>query len=274
MQVNNRFANPKDGVPLPLWLDKAPGAEPEDYQPTITPYLVPSNPPRGIVLVLPGGGYGVRVPHESEVVAKFFNSIWLSAAVVDYRVKDENRASPLGKDPLTDCQRAIRLVRHYHGAWHVRPDRIAVIGFSAGGHLAATAGTQFDQGDESSENPEDRVSSRPDAMILCYAVTRCRKGGLKSLLGDNPSDEDVAFFDCENSVNEDTPPAFIWHTFADQVVPVDHSIRMAVALQGKSVPVELHIFPEGEHGLALATNDPCVGQWKSLCKAWLEAQGF
>ena len=274
MQSRDLFRNPKNGVPMPLWLDTAPGAEPEGFQPTITPYLVPAHPRRGIVLVLPGGGYGSRVAHESEVIAKFLNSIWFSAAVVDYRVKDKNRSSPLGKEPLMDCQRAIRLVRCYHGNWHVRPDRIAVIGFSAGGHLAATAGTQFDQGDETSENPEDRISSRPDAMILCYAVTRCWKGGLKNLIGDNPSDGDAAFFDCENRVTEDSPPAFIWHTAKDQAVPVDHSIRMAEALRGKSVPAELHIFPEGEHGLALATDNPCVGQWKSLCKAWLESLGF
>jgi acetyl esterase/lipase len=274
MQNSNPFSSPKNGVPIPLWPDTAPGAEPEGFQPTITPYLVPSNPPRGIVLVLPGGGYGTRVAHESGVIAKFINSIWLSAAVVDYRVKDQNRSSPLGREPLMDCQRAVRLARHYHNAWQVRPDRVAVMGFSAGGHLAATAGTQFDNGDGSSTDPEDRVSSRPDAMILCYAVTRCWEGGMKNLLGDDPSDEDMAFFDCESRVTEDTPPTFIWHTAADQIVPVDHGIRMAEALLGKSVPVELHIFPRGEHGLALATNDPCVGQWKGLCKAWLESLGF
>jgi acetyl esterase/lipase len=274
MPNSNSFSNPKNGVPIPLWPGVAPGAEPEGFQPTITPYLIPSSPSRGIVLVLPGGGYGTRVAHESEVIARFLNSIWFSAAVVDYRVNDENRSSPLGREPLMDCQQAIRLVRHHHSRWQVRPDRVAVIGFSAGGHLAATAGTQFDDGDKNSDRPEDQISSRPDAMILCYAVTRRWKGGMKNLLGDNPSEEDMAFFDCENRVTEDTPPAFIWHTAEDQVVPVDHSIRMAEAMLEKSVPVELHIFPKGGHGLALANNDPCVGQWKKLCKAWLESLGF
>jgi acetyl esterase/lipase len=274
MPNSNPFSNPKNGVPIPLWPETAPGAEPGGFQPTITPYLLPANPLRGIVLVLPGGGYGGRAAHESEVIARLFNEMWLSSAVVHYRVKDANRKLPLGKEPLMDCQRAIRLVRYYHDVWRINPERIAVIGFSAGGHLAATAGTQFDSGDKDSENPEDQVSSRPDAMILCYAVTRLWGGVLRNLLGENPSDEEMAFFDCENRVAEETPPAFMWHTFDDAVVPVDHSTRMAEALRAKSVPVELHIFPTGRHGLALATNDPSVGQWRGLCKTWLELLGF
>ena len=274
MQNSSSYSNPRNGVSISLWPDTAPGAEPEGFQPTITPYLVPSNPPRGIVLVLPGGGYSTRAPHESEVIAKFFNDMQLSSALVDYRVKDENRTEPLGREPLMDCQRAIRLVRYYQEDWQVRPDRIAIIGFSAGGHLVATAGTQFDDGDKNSKNPEDHVSSRPDAMILCYAVTRLWDGILERMLGANPSDDDLAFFDCVNRVTENTPPAFIWHTVDDQVVSVDHSIRMTEALWKKSVPVELHLFPKGRHGLALAPDDPYVGQWKGLCKAWIESLGF
>lgn len=273
------FEKPVNGKPLKLWPGEAPGLNPawkeKGWVPTITPYLCKTRQPRGMVIVFPGGGYVDRAEHERVPIAEFFNRAGFPSAVLDYRVQSQGSPQPLGKGPLWDAQRAIRLVRSYAGAWGVRSDKIAVIGFSAGGHLAAMAGTHFDAGDARSPDPVERVSCRPDAMILCYAVIQGHKVIDDNIFAPRAGEIERDFHKCEKNVTPQCPSAFLWHTATDKTVPVSNSIVMAEALVRCAVSVEMHIFPAGRHGLGLADDEPqTVGQWNPLCTNWLVTQGF
>ncbi|MCL5269001.1 MAG: alpha/beta hydrolase [bacterium] len=258
-----------------LWDKDPPHYNPEISKeiPRLTPYLLQGVEPRGCVIVFPGGGYVGRAPHESEPIARWLNSLGLASFVLDYRVMPNRHPVP-----LQDAQRAIRLVRHRAHEFGVDPGHIGILGFSAGGHLAATAGTLFDAGDPAAPDPIDRVSSRPDAMVLCYAVISFLKyshiGSLKNLLGDHPTQELLTRLSAERQVTADTPPAFIWHTADDPVVPVANSLMMAQAMSDASRSFELHVFPHGRHGMGLAADDPSVSAWTALCGEWLRGLGF
>jgi acetyl esterase/lipase len=226
------------------------------------------------VIVFPGGGYCNLAPHEAEPIARWLNEAGFSAFVLRYRVHPYQH--PI---PWNDASRAVRMVRARAAEWKVRPNKIAVLGFSAGGHLAATISTHNDLGRSSSNDPVEQVSSRPDASILCYPVitfdSRYYHGGsLRSLLGDTPDPQLVAQFSAENAVSAQTPPTFLWHTANDASVPLENSLLYAGALHRCGVPVELHVFPNGRHGLGLAADDPAVGSWTGLCAKWLKALDF
>jgi acetyl esterase/lipase len=152
------------------------------------------------------------------------------------------------------------------------------MGFSAGGHLASTVGTHFDDGRADAEDPVDRMSCRPDAMILCYPVITFGEyrhhGSMINLIGENPSDELIKLLSNELHVTPDTPPTFLWHTADDQAVPVQNSLLFAEALRRCGVPFELHIYPHGRHGLGLALGEPSVSSWTELCARWLKNLGF
>ncbi len=196
----------------------------------------------------------------------------MMAVIVEYRHRGRGYGHPA---PMLDAQRAIRYVRHHADAWQIAADRVGVIGFSAGGHLATTVLTRFDAGDPEASDPVDRHSCRPDFGIVCYPVVAMgeaftHRGSQRNLLGDDASPELVHSMSNEKQVRDTTPPCFLWHTAADTVVPVENSLRFASALSAAEVPFELHVFPEGRHGLGLAQGHPGAEQWPALCRNWLQ----
>lgn len=262
-------------APIPLWPAGAPGrdtAEPA-FEPTLTPYPVATGRPTGAVIVCPGGGYGGRAAHEGRPIAEAFVRHGLTAFVLDYRVAPYRHPYP-----LLDAQRAVRWVRARAAEYAVDPARVAILGFSAGGHLAATATTHWDRGQPTAEDPLDRPSCRPDAAILCYPVISLGQwshgGSRQNLLGPQPDPALVEDLSNELRVTAETPPCFLWHTAADGGVPVQNSLLFARALADHKVPFELHVFERGGHGLGLAGNDPRVATWLWLAATWLTERGW
>lgn len=259
---------------IPLWENNIPSFDQNNpFTPYIEPYIISTNKPTSCIIIFPGGGYTHRAQHEGEPVAKWLNSIGISAFVLHYRVSPYKHPAP-----LLDAKRALRLVRFNAKRWNIDPKKIGVLGFSAGGHLAASVSTLFDDGDKNSDDPVERVSCRPDCLILCYPVISMaeftHEGSKKALLGDNPDPVLVWTLSCHNMVSERTPPTFLWHTSDDSSVRVENSLLFAMALKKHNVPFELHVFPQGKHGLGLAEDTPYVKSWTELCKKWLENIGF
>lgn len=260
---------------MKLWEEETPGYESaeERFEPYMKPYLLERNSPGGAVIVLPGGGYQGRADHEGEPVALWLNSIGLSAFVVQYRVAPYRHPYP-----LLDAQRAIRLVRHHAQEWSIDPERIGILGFSAGGHLAAWASNDHDSGDPEALDPVERQSSRPNASILCYPVISfnefSHEGSVHNLLGEHPSEAMRRTLSMQHAVKPGTPPAFLWHTSDDGAVPVENSLLYAGALSKHQIPFELHVFPHGRHGLGLAEEEPDASRWTELCEGWLRSIGF
>ncbi len=271
--MNNPMAFPAN--PLPLWDRSAPEPDgvPAESQPDLQPFPVNAGVPSGAVIICPGGGYSYLAPHEGAPVAGMFNRAGLSAFVLRYRIAPHRHPAP-----LADLQRAVRLVRARAADWGVKPDRIAVLGFSAGGHLAATAVTHYDAGHPEADDPVERVSCRPDAGILCYAVISFGEfghgGSRVNLIGEAPPDALIESLSNERQVTPDTPPCFVWHTAADRGVPVENSLLFASALRRAGVPFALHVFESGGHGLGLAPGESCARAWPELCVRWLKARGF
>jgi acetyl esterase/lipase len=262
-----------------LWPDGAPGAvgnEPVD-KPKITVYLAPADRATGAaVMVCPGGGYHVvAADHEGKQIAEWLNSLGVSAFVLQYRLGERYKHPA----PLQDAQRAIRMVRSRAKEWGVDPKRVGILGFSAGGHLASTAATHFDDGRPDAADPIEREGSRPDFAVLCYAVISlvdptAHAGSRRNLLGDPADPALVELLSNERQVTARTPPTFLWHTADDAAVPVANSILFFEALRQAGVPGELHVFPHGRHGLGLAPDDPAVSQWPRLCATWMEGLGL
>lgn len=262
----------------PLWPGAAPGAmgAEEHDRPTLGVYLPPADKATGTaVVVCPGGGYsGLAMDHEGEAIGQWFNEAGIAAFVVKYRVSPYRH--PI---PMTDAKRAVRTVRARAGEWGIAPNRVGIMGFSAGGHLAATVATHVDTGDASAEDPIDRQSARPDFAILCYPVISMtaefmHQGSRRNLLGDEPPEELAAAMSLENSVGPDTPPTFIFHTADDQSVPVENGIAFFQALRKQGISAEMHIFEHGRHGVGLAPDDPALSRWPDLCMNWLRARGL
>ena len=252
-----------------LWKEDAPYTQfsPLQAQPSVTEYAVPGS--RGAVVVVPGGSYCMKADHEGAPIAEMLNQAGVSAYVLDYRVKPCHMLAP-----LADAKRAIRLVRS------MGYEKVAILGFSAGGHLTCTAATLYDAGNPDAADPLERLSSRPDAFIPCYAVVSfgafTHRGSRESLLGQENADnwELVRKFSNELHITPDTPEAFIWHTAADQAVPVENSLNLALALSAQGVPYEMHIFPQGRHGLGLAEEFEDVKQWVPLLQKWLVLRNY
>jgi acetyl esterase/lipase len=264
-------------VEIPLWEKGAPGAlgATEADTPTLTIYRARSPVGTGIV-VAPGGGYvALAMDHEGRQIAAFFNAMGISAFVLKYRL------GPRYHHPvqLGDAQRALRIVRSRADEFGVSTNRIGMMGFSAGGHLTATAGTHFDAGKADSPDPVDRVSSRPDFLILGYPVISfdpaiAHKGSLRNLLGDNPDPKLVESLSNELQVTSQTPPTFLFHTTADAGVPVENSVRFYLALRSAKVPAEMHIYENGPHGVGLALGDAALSTWPTLLTNWLRGRGL
>lgn len=263
--------------PVPLWADGAPQqkGDTEKDIPTLTSYLVEGRAANGIgVVVAPGGGYhGLASDHEGIQIARWLNHNGIAAFVLRYRHAPDYQ-HPV---PLLDAQRAVRTVRANAEAWGVDPARIGMIGFSAGGHLTATTGTQFDAGNSDAADPTDRVSSRPDFLFLMYPVITMTEphthtGSRANLLGEGFTPEMADAQSAEKNVTAETPPAFIFHTGDDSVVPVENAVMFYSALHAAGVPAELHIFEKGRHGVGLAQGDPALRVWSDLALNWLRVR--
>jgi acetyl esterase/lipase len=261
-----------------LWETGAPGAlgEADTDKPTITAYRAPRGSSGTAIIVAPGGGYGaLAIEHEGRQWAYWYNAMGITAFVLKYRLGPRYR-HPI---ELGDAQRAIRTVRARATEFNIIPDRIGMMGFSAGGHLTSTAGTHFDSGKSDSTDSIDRVSSRPDFLILGYPVISfdpavTHAGSLRNLLGDNPDPKLVENLSNDLQVTAQTPPTFIFHTTNDAAVPVENSVRFYLALRKAKVPVEMHLFENGPHGVGMALSDPSLSAWPSLLMNWLRARGL
>ena len=271
---------PADPITISLWpegqVPLAKGTAPEDT-PSLTVY-----PPKGrgngaAIVVCPGGGYGHLAPHEAEPVARWANAHGMVGLVLKYRLGNQGYKHPA---MLTDAQRAIRTARHRAGEWSIDPARVAILGFSAGGHLASTAATHFDAGNPRADDPIDRQSSRPDAAILVYPVIDmggrpAHAGSRANLLGPNPDPALVANLSNHTQVTRETPPTFLVHSFEDKAVPVENSLRFALALEANGVPFAMQVYEHGPHGYGMGKPEyPETMAWPDQCAAWLKSRGF
>jgi acetyl esterase/lipase len=269
---------PNQPAPIPLWATGAPGAKgdaPEDV-PSVQLYQPPADRASGAAIVVcPGGGYGHLAQHEGHDIAVWLNGIGVTAVVLKYRLGPKYQHPAMMQDAL----RAIRYTRLKASEWKIDPNRVGIIGFSAGGHLASTAATQFNVGDPNASDPVEKLSSRPDLSILCYPVVTmtdpfAHKGSRRNLLGENPPGQLIDLMSSEKQVTDQTPPTFLFHTGDDPVVPVENSLMFALALRKKKVPYELHVYEHGRHGVGLALDDPALNTWPRLLENWLRARGF
>src|SRR6266496_4426684 len=264
-------------TPIVLWSGGAPdavGTEPLDI-PTLTPYWPPKQQATGAAIIIcPGGGYEHLSEREAGPVAERLNSMGIAAFVLKYRIGPRYHHPA----PLQDAARAIRLVRAHAPEWKIDPERIGILGFSAGGHLASTLGTHFDAGKVDSSDPIERVSSRPNVMILIYPVITMKDathaGSRKYLLGPDPSPQLLSLLSNEEHVTKETPPSFLVHTMTDASVPVENSLAFVTALRKAGVPVEFHLYERGPHGFALGGEDPILTTWPDRLADWLRLRGF
>ena len=235
---------------------------PDQAQPTLTAYEAPGA--KIAVVVCPGGGYVCKADHEGGPVAERLNLEGISGFVLDYRVKP---CHPM--TPLTDAQRAIRVVRGM-GCY----DYVGILGFSAGANLACNAATHFDAGNPDAEDAIERLSCRPDFFVPCYPVVSFHHypniGSVNALLSNFDDMSQRRFFSAELNVTHETPPAYIWHTANDDLVPVENSLILAEALSRAQVPFEMHIFPEGPHGIGLAPDFPDARHWPDECAKFIK----
>lgn len=266
-----------EGQVLPLWENGAPGALGQDSGDVPTIAVFRAQRPNGTaILVFPGGAYGALADvHEGRQWAYWYNAMGITAFVVKYRL------GPRYHHPieLGDAQRAIRTVRARAAEFGVSPDRVGIMGFSAGGHLVSTAATHFDAGLPDARDAIDRASSRPDFLILGYPVISfdpaiTHAGSVRNLLGDRPDAALIENLSNELQVTPRTPPTFIFHTANDTAVPVENSIRFFLALRKAGVPAEMHVFENGPHGVGMALSDPALGKWPELLAGWLRARGL
>jgi len=266
---------------LPLWPEGAPGAkgQSDNDQPRLEIYRPAKDRANGAAIVIcPGGGYGgLAADHEGTQPALFFNNLGVTAYVLFYRLGTQGYHHPV---QLGDAQRALRLVRSRAAPDGIDVRRLGIMGFSAGGHLAATAGTHFDSGNASATDAIERQSSRPDWMVLCYPVASfdpsiTHKGSVKNLLADKADDPALLkLLSNELQVTPQSPPGFLFHTTEDKAVPVENSLRMYEALKKNGVACELHVYQNGVHGVGLMTGDPVLGTWPGHLAAWLRDNGF
>jgi acetyl esterase/lipase len=279
-----------------LWNGKIPGAIRNDKikqtvdsadnwtkmrlitNPSLDIYPAPADKATGTaVIICPGGAYwGLAIGHEGAEVAKWLNNLGVTAFVLKYRLPDNSIMENKSIGPLQDGQRAIRLVRNQAKEWGIDPHKIGIMGFSAGGHLASTISTHFN---EKVYETEDLTSAKPDFSLLIYPVismdsTITHWGSRVNLLGGTPTPELVEHFSNEKQVNSETPPAFMVHSLDDGVVPVQNSINYALAMHQFNIPCELHLYQTGGHGYGLGKSTNTESTWPEACRKWLESRGF
>jgi len=282
---------------LKLWTDDIPGSiSGSDYKevstvengiitrwikvtdPSLTVFLPAKEKATGTaVLICPGGGYGaLAFNHEGNDIAKWLNDNGIAGIILKYRLPSDLIMKDKSVGPLQDAQEAMRTIRRNAASWNINPSKIGVIGFSAGGHLASTLSTHFD---EKVYDIKDNISARPDFSILMYPVITMdasftHMGSRRNLIGENPSEEAVRHFSNEQQINEKTPPAFLVHSADDKAVPIKNSMTYYENLSKFNIPSELHIFQKGGHGYGLAVNGETQSAWPDLCLRWLKASGF
>lgn len=244
-------------------------------KPTLTAFLPAAGSGNGAaVIVCPGGGYGgLVIEREGYRVAKELNKAGIAAFVLKYRLPSDRIMKDKAIGPLQDAQQAIKTVREKAKEWRIDPAKIGIMGFSAGGHLASTAGTHYDS--TFIDNPQ-KTSLRPDFMVLVYPVISFEgkighKGSSANLLGASPSAERINYFSNDLQVTASTPPAYLTHAGDDTVVPVSNSIRFYEALNAKGVPADMHIYSEGKHGYPTT---PSFDEWFGRCLHWMRVSGF
>jgi acetyl esterase/lipase len=266
---------------IPLYNGPAPGEAAAN--PATDPFLtvfLPIGLPTGTAVVLaPGGSYKrLASNHEGRQVADWLSSRGIAVFLLKYRLGIEH----LYPVPLQDAQRAIRLVRSRAAEYRIAPDRIGFMGFSAGGHLAAETGVQFDAGNSGAADPIERASSRPDFLVLGYPWLNAMQPAIRGMITYcsvlNISAEQCRRFTepytPELHVSAQTPPVFIFHTTTDATVPVETAISFYSALLRAGVPVEMHIFSEGPHGVGLGGTNPDLGLWPVVLEGWLRTRGL
>jgi len=267
-------AQPATELLYPSGAPNAVGSEEVD-KPSLTTYLA-SKPNGTAVVVCPGGGYrNLAMDHEGKQIAEWLNKLGISAFVLKYRLGPRYHHPAM----LNDAQRSIRMVRSRAKQIGVMPDRIGIWGFSAGGHLASTASTHFDDGNPNVGDPVERVSSRPDFAVLAYPVISfttpyTHKGSKQNLLGDNPDPQLVDNLSNELRVTNRTPPTFLFHTNEDTGVPPENSVLYYLALRKAGVPAEMHIYEPGRHGVGLAPTHPVLSSWGDRLADWFRTRGL
>lgn len=262
-----------------LWPDGTPGkvGDEDVDKPWMWVYPAAKETANGTaVVVCPGGGYGGHaVDHEGTQIARWYNSIGVTAFVLKYRLGQRYRHPA----PMQDVQRAIQYVRANAEKYGVAPHRIGIMGFSAGGHLASTSATHFLAADPQATDPVARVSSRPDFAVLAYPVITMTEpwghgGSKRNLLGDNPDPELAKSLSNDLMVTPETPPTFLFHTAEDTAVPVENALAFFAAMRKHKVPGEMHIYQFGPHGVGFAPGDPALSTWKERLHDWLRNSGF
>lgn len=267
-------AQPTTQLIYPNGTPGAAGSEEVD-KPSLTTYLA-AKPNGTSVVVCPGGGYrNLAMDHEGKQIAEWLNKLGVTAFVLKYRLGPRYHHPAM----LNDAQRAIRMVRSRAKQLGIMPDRIGIWGFSAGGHLASTASTHFDDGKPSDSDPVERVGSRPDFAVLAYPVISfttpyTHKGSKQNLLGDTPDAKLVENLSNELQVTNRTPPTFLFHTNEDTGVPPENSVLYYLALRKAGVPAEMHIYEPGRHGVGLAPAHPVLSSWGDRLADWLRTRGL
>jgi acetyl esterase/lipase len=260
-----------------LWPNGAPDARGDSAgdRPTVT-FFFPEKPNGAAIVICPGGAYrGLAASYEGDDVAKWCNTFGVTGIVLRYR-HARSGAGYKHPTPLLDAQHSLSVIRSRARELGIDSNKIGIMGFSAGGHLAASLGTHFKGEDRSNLDPMKRTNCRPDFMILIYPVITMdsaftNRGSRESLLGLNPDTDLVNLMSNEKQVTHDTPPAFLVSTTDDQAVPVENSVMMYSALRKAGVPVEMHIFQHGAHGFGLGVGKGTVDAWPELCKTWLKS---
>lgn len=255
------------------WVDKHSIVNPNLYF-----YPAPEDKSTGTAVVIcPGGGYsGLAIRHEGLQVAQWFNSLGVTAFVLTYRQPDDAIMENKSIAPMQDGQEAIRIVRRHAKEWGINPAKIGIMGFSAGGHVASTISTHYN---EKVYDAEDSTSAHPNFSLLIYPVismdtTITHMGSRINLLGDHPSPEMVRHFSNELQVNAQTPPAFLALSIDDDAVPVQNSINYALALKKFKIPSELHLYQAGGHGYGMSQWGGTQSAWTEACRKWLETNGY
>jgi acetyl esterase/lipase len=282
---DKRVVIPPQNVFHPLWphdpkdpsANQAPGAKGIDMADFPGVYIYrPAKPNGAAVVICPGGGYGgLAMDHEGKQIGEWLNTHGITGVILKYRL-GAKYGHPI---PLTDAQRAIRYVRAKADDLKIDPHRVGILGFSAGGHLASTAGTHFDAGVKDAKDPVDQLSCRPDFMVLLYPVitfsdSYTHKGSRTNLLGKNPDPKLIELLSNEKQVTKDTPPTFLAHTNEDSGVRPENSVLFYLALKKNNVPAELHIYEKGQHGLGLGKKDTPFATWPDRCIAWMNGRGL
>ncbi len=242
--------------------------------PTMTAYIAPKNIATGAAVVIcPGGGYGIlAASHEGSDFAKWFNERGISAFVLKYRLPDEKGMTHQHEVPLMDAMQAMKLIRQNAGKWNIDLNKIGVMGFSAGGHLAATLSTHYNMGEKASEE------AKPNFSILLYPVISfmpviSHGGSRDKLLGAEKSDDLIKYYSNELQVSAQTPPAFLVHAMDDTGVPVENSIQYYLALKKFKIPAEMHLYPVGGHGYGMRTaGKGSLAGWPAAMEGWLRSR--